>query len=149
MATTATVALLVRASPWTLWLGYVGDSPAFRIRDGQLEKLVAEDSLVSSLLSAGLISPEQAAHHPRRHVITQALGYSVEVTPHVSAHHVEPGDSFLLCTDGLTNTVPEESILAVIVAEPPGTACRKLIDAANTAGGADNITVVVLQFGAS
>ena len=146
MATTATVAILVPTSRPTLWLGYVGDSPAFRVRDGQMEKLVMEDSLVAGLLREGLISPEQAKHHPQRHVITQALGLSEEVTPHVSAHQVQPGDRFLLCTDGLTNLVTEEHILEILVDEPPRSACSKLVDAANAAGGTDNITVVVMKF---
>jgi protein phosphatase len=148
MATTATIAMLVRASPGTLWLGHVGDSPAFRLRDGQISKLVAEDSLVGGLLRDGLITAQQAMDHPRRHVITQALGYGVEVTPHVAAHQVAPGDRVLLCTDGLTNMVPAERIREIVAAQPPETACGKLIDAANAAGGWDNITVVALSFNA-
>ena len=148
MATTATIALLVQSRPDTLWLGHVGDSPAFRIHHGQISKLMVEDSLVSSLVRDGLITAEQAMGHPRRHVITQALGYGVEVTPHVAAHQVAPGDRVLLCTDGLTNMVPAQRIGEIVAAQPPEMSCAMLINAANAAGGWDNITVVALGFNA-
>ena len=146
MATTATVALLTRTSPPTLWLSHVGDSPVFRLRAGSINKLIAEDSLVAGLLRAGTINQEQARRHPQRHVITQALGHSPEVDPHVSAHEVRPGDVYLLCTDGLTNMLPERRILEIVAGESPPAACRDLIAAANSAGGADNITVILMKF---
>ena len=111
-----------------------------------MSKLIAEDSLMAGLLRAGTINPEQARRHPQRHVLTQALGHSPEVNPHVSAHEVRPGDVFLLCTDGLTNMVPEGRILEIVAAEPPRAACRDLITAANSAGGVDNITMLLMKF---
>ena len=146
MATTATVALLVRAAPAVLWIGHVGDSPALRLRAGSIQKLVVEDSLVAGLLRDGLVEPEQVQHHPQRHVITQALGHSEEVSPHVSAHEVKPGDCYLLCTDGLTTMLPETRILEIVADESAQTACRDLIAAAKTAGGIDNITVIIMKF---
>ncbi len=146
MATTATVALLTRASPAILWIGHVGDSPVLRLRAGSMNKLIAEDSLVAGMLRAGLINAEEAQRHPQRHVITQALGHSPEVNPHVSAHEVSPGDVYLLCTDGLTNMLPESRILEIMAVGSPSTACQGLIAAANSAGGADNITVILMQF---
>ena len=146
MATTATVTLLAKAFPVTLWIGHVGDSPAFRLRGGQLQKLITEDSVVGDLVRAGLVAPEDAASHPQRHIITQALGSHREISPHVAAHVVEPSDCFMLCTDGLTTMVSEDAIGTILEAESPPTACVQLIDAANGAGGIDNVTVVVMRF---
>ena len=94
MATTATVALLGKAFPVILWIGHVGDSPAFRLQGGQLQKLTMEDSVVYELVREGLVAPEDAARHPKRHIITQALGSHRGISPHVAAHAVEPGDCF-------------------------------------------------------
>ena len=146
MATTATIALLTRASPVVLWIGHVGDSPAFRISDGFIEKLIMEDSLVAGLLMDGLINPEQVVRHPQRHLITQALGHNEEVQPRVSSHRVDPGDRFLLCTDGLTTMLPEAHILEIAAMESAQSACRDLISEANITGGLDNITVVLMRF---
>ena len=146
MATTATVALLVRASPATLWFGHVGDSPAFCLRDGQLQKLIREDSLVCDLVKQGLVAPEDAPRHPQRHIITQALGSLRGIEPHVGAHVVEPGDCFLLCTDGLTAMVSEKAMRTILDSEPPHRACTELIRAANSAGGSDNVTVIIMKF---
>jgi serine/threonine protein phosphatase PrpC len=144
MATTATVALLTRALPRVLWVAHVGDSPVFRLRAGGLERLTMDDSPVAGLVRDGLIGPEQARRHPQRHVITQALGHGGQVAPHVGVHTAAPGDRFLLCTDGLTNMVPPAGLQALLAAGAPGDVCGKLIAAANAAGGADNITVVVM-----
>lgn len=146
MATTATMALRTRAAPNALWIGHVGDSPALRVRDGCLEKLVVEDSLVAGLLKNRLITEEQSQGHPQRHIITQALGHNEEIEPHVSAHEVRTGDRYLLCTDGLTDMVSERQIIQIVSDEVPQRACRNLVSAANKAGGIDNITVVIMKF---
>ena len=146
MSTTATVALLAKDSAATLWIGHVGDSPAFRLRGGQLQKLIREDSVVCDLVREGLVAPEDAARHPQRHIITQALGSHRGISPHVAAHAVEPGDCIMLCTDGLTTMVSEDAIRTILATEPPPTACIQLIESANDAGGIDNVTVVVMKF---
>ncbi len=146
MATTATVALLAKDSAATLWIGHVGDSPAFRLRGGRLRKLIREDSVVCDLVREGLVAPEDAARHPQRHIITQSLGSYMRIIPHVAAHAVEPGDCIMLCTDGLTTVVSEDAIRTILEAEPTPTACNQLIEAANDAGGIDNVTVVVMKF---
>ena len=146
MATTATVALLGKAFPTSLWIGHVGDSPAFRLRGGQLQKLIREDSVVGDLVREGLVAPEDAARHPQRHLITQALGSYRGISPHIAAYPVEPGDCFMLCTDGLTTMVSEDAIRSILEADPPPTACKQLIEAANGAGGIDNVTVIVMRF---
>ena len=146
MATTATVALLGKDFPATLWIGHVGDSPAFRLRGGQLQKLTKDDSVVCDLVREGLVAPEDAARHPQRHIITQALGSPREISPHVAAHSMEPDDCYLLCTDGLTNMVSEDAIRSILTAHPPSAACKQMIEATNSAGGIDNVTVVVMKF---
>ena len=93
-----------------------------------------------------MIPPEQALHHPQRHVITQALGHNEKVDVHVGAHQVSPGDCYLICSDGLTSLVPETCLTMIVAAKSPTEACQDLIAAANAAGGLDNITVVVMQF---
>ena len=145
MATTVTLAILFRDFPSTLWIGHVGDSPAYRHRSGQLQKLIREDSVVCDMVDEGLVAPEDAVRHPNRHIITQALGGHGGISPHVTAHDVEPGDLFMLCTDGLTNMVTEVDIGRILDAETPPEACKKLIEAANNAGGADNVTVIVMR----
>ena len=146
MATTATVALLARDSPATLWVGHVGDSPVFRLRGGRLQKLIREDSVVCDLVKDGRVAPADAAQHPQRHIITQSLGSRRGIRPHVAAHAVEPGDCIMLCTDGLTNMVSGDDIANILEAASPRIACNQLIEAANEAGGTDNVTVVVMNF---
>lgn len=146
MATTATVALLAKDSPATLWIGHVGDSPAFRLRGRQLQKLIAEDTVVGDMLREGLVAPEDAVRHPKRYLITQALGSHRGISPHVAAHAKEPGDRFMLCTDGLTDMVSEYAIRNILEAEPPASACKQLVEAAKRAGGVDKVTVVVMRF---
>ena len=138
--------LLAASSPATLWIGHVGDSPAFRLRVEQLQKLIREDSVVCDMVEEGLVALKDAARHPKRNLITQALGSHRGIAPHAGAHAVEPGDRFLLCTDGLTTTVSEDDIRSILAAESPPTACKRFIEAANDAGGFDNVTVVVMQF---
>lgn len=145
MATTATVALLHKAFPSSLWIGHVGDSPAFRLRDGQLQKIVREDSVVCDMVDEGLVAPEDAARHPKRHIITQALGSHRGIRPNIAIHAIEPDDCFMLCTDGLTNMVSEDTIHRILESKTPASACKLLIEAANDAGGTDNVTVVVIR----
>ena len=146
MATTATVALVAKASEPTLWLGHVGDSPAFRLRGGRLQKLLREDSVVCDLVANGLVAPADAAKHPQRHVITQSLGSHRDIQPHVASHALEPGDCIMLCTDGLTNIVPEDDIAGILQGGTPRQACEQLVEAAKAAGGTDNVTVIVMKF---
>ena len=146
MATTAIIALVPKSAPSSLWVGHVGDSPVILLRRNTAKMLAAEDSLVWELMKDGLITPKEARHHPRRHVITQALGYGEFLTPHADVHESLPGDWFLLCTDGLTAMLTEPEILKIVQKKSPKQACTDLIDAANAAGGSDNITVVAMKF---
>jgi len=141
MGTTA-VALLF-ASPRTAWLGWVGDSRAYRARGGELETLSHDHSVVAEWVRAGILQPEEAEHHPRRNELLRALGASAEVEPDLRELDVRPHDRFLLCSDGLSSVVPAEEIRAVLAFEPPELAVKKLVAMANERGGPDNVRALV------
>ncbi len=143
MGTTVTAAILTNGR---VSIGHVGDSRAYRIRNGELEQLTEDHSLVADLMRSGRLTPEEADAHPQRSVITRALGTDADVDVDMVTIDVEPGDLFLLCSDGLTTMVPEEDILRLV--EEAGTldeAARSLVRAANSGGGEDNITVVLFK----
>ena len=131
----------------TIAFGHVGDSRAYRVRGGELEQLTDDHSLVGELVRSGRLSPEEAESHPQRSVITRALGTEPDVDVDTFTIEAEPGDVFLLCSDGLTDMVSPREIQALLV-ERLGdldAAARALVDAANEGGGEDNITVVLFQ----
>ena len=143
MGTTVTAAILTNGR---VSIGHVGDSRAYRIRNGELEQLTEDHSLVADLMRSGRLTPEEADAHPQRSVITRALGTDAEVDVDMVTIDIEPGDLFLLCSDGLTTMVPEEDIRRLV--EEAGTldeAARSLVRAANSGGGEDNITVVLFK----
>jgi PPM family protein phosphatase len=141
MGTTLTAALLTGGR---LTVGHVGDSRAYRIRNGQLEQLTEDHSLVGDLMRSGRLTPEEADAHPQRSVITRALGTDPEVSVDTITVDAEPGDLFLLCSDGLTTMVADEDILEILSAAPTlDAAARELVRAANAGGGEDNVTVVI------
>ena len=143
MGTTVTAALLTGGR---VILGHVGDSRAYRIRDGELEQLTEDHSLVGDLMRSGRLTPEEAEAHPQRSVITRALGTDPEVDVDTISVEAEPGDLFLLCSDGLTTMVADDDILGILAAAPTlGDAARELVRAANTGGGEDNVTVVLFR----
>ena len=148
MGTTMTVAL-VDAGEGTIAFGHVGDSRGYRVRGGELEQLTDDHSLVGELVRSGRLSPEEAESHPQRAVITRALGTEPDVDVDTFTVEAEPGDVYLLCSDGLTDMVSADDILALV--EGSGdleTAGRALVNAANAGGGEDNITVVLFRIGA-
>ncbi|MGH3039393.1 MAG: Stp1/IreP family PP2C-type Ser/Thr phosphatase [Gaiellaceae bacterium] len=141
MGTTLTAALLTGGR---LTVGHVGDSRAYRVRDGELEQLTEDHSLVGDLMRSGRLTPEEADAHPQRSVITRALGTDPEVSVDTLTVDAEPGDLFLLCSDGLTTMVTDEDILSTLSASPTlDAAARELVQAANAGGGEDNVTVVL------
>lgn len=127
------------------WVAHVGDSRAYRLRDGELEPLTADHSLVGELLRRNMITPEEAEHHPRRHEVLRSIGVEAEVQVDVAPVDVRPGDRFLLCSDGLCGVVHDAEIAAVLAREVPEAAVRELVAAANTRGGPDNITVQIAR----
>jgi serine/threonine protein phosphatase PrpC len=144
MGTTMTVALVDGKK---VTVGHVGDSRAYLLRDEQLTQLTQDHSLVAELVRSGRLSPEDAESHPRRSVITRALGTDAEVEVDVFSLQAHDRDLYLLCSDGLTSMVADaeiERILTSARADLDG-ATKKLIEAANHAGGEDNITVVLFE----
>jgi protein phosphatase len=144
MGTTMTVAL-VDADNERVTFGHVGDSRAYRIRNGELQQLTDDHSLVGELIRSGKLTREEAEVHPQRSVITRALGTDPDVDVDTFVVETQPGDIYLLCSDGLSGMVSDAGILR-IVADNRGdlqAAAKALIAAANRGGGDDNITVVV------
>ena len=146
MGTTLTVAAV---EDGVISIGHVGDSRAYLVRDGNLEQLTEDHSLVGELMRTGKLSAEEAGSHPQRSMITRALGTDPNVD--VDIFSVEPrvGDLFLLCSDGLTSMVDDREILR-LVGEKRGDLqelVKVLIKAANKGGGEDNITVVAFEIG--
>ena len=131
----------------TIAFGHVGDSRAYRVRGGVLEQLTDDHSLVGELVRSGRLSPEEAESHPQRSVITRALGTEPDVDVDTFTIEAEPGDVYLICSDGLTDMVspPEIQTLLVERLGDLDAAARALVDAANERGGEDNITVVLFQ----
>jgi len=146
MGTTMTVALVDDASG-TVAIGHVGDSRAYRVRDGRLEQLTDDHSLVNELVKSGRLSPEEALSHPQRSVITRAIGTEPDVDVDTFTVDTQPGDLFLLCSDGLTDMISDEEILELVERGEGGlaAAARQLVQAANRSGGGDNITVVAFE----
>jgi protein phosphatase len=143
MGTTASVALLADDH---LYVGHVGDSRIYLMRDGRLQQLTHDDSWVAEQVQAGALTWEQAASHPQRNVITSCLGNSLVLRVERAVFPARPGDQILLCTDGLINLVRDEELGEVLAAHPnPQATCDHLVQVANQRGGSDNITVVLLQ----
>jgi protein phosphatase len=145
MGTTMTVALLDGDS---IIFGHVGDSRAYRVRDGELEQLTDDHSLVGELVRSGKLSAEEAEVHPQRSVITRAVGTEPDVDVDTLTVSTQPGDVYLLCSDGLTDMIPDREISSLLGGGGDlDQAARKLVAAANAGGGEDNITVVLFQIG--
>ncbi|MGH7408903.1 MAG: Stp1/IreP family PP2C-type Ser/Thr phosphatase [Candidatus Methylomirabilales bacterium] len=129
----------------------VGDSRIYRVRDGTLDQLSRDHSLVGELVARGEMTPEEARHSPHKHVITRALGVEPAVEVDAWSEALKPGDLFLLCSDGLTDEVTDPEILDTLLAGGPDleAACQALIDLANRRGGRDNITALLVRYEAA
>jgi PPM family protein phosphatase len=143
MGTTVTAA---RVHDRDVSLGHVGDSRAYRMREGSLEQLTRDHSLVAELQRSGQLSPEAAEHHPQRSIITRALGPEPDVEVDTYTVPGREGDVFLLCSDGLTGMVSDDEMASILRrAGSLDAAADNLIRAANQSGGKDNITVVLFS----
>jgi protein phosphatase len=165
---TTLVALLWEEAPAssTLWITHVGDSRCYRLRSGTLHLLTQDHSLVEEQVRAGVLSRAQAIASPMRNIITRAIGTQPTVEPEIAAHDPQPGDLYLLASDGLSRELDDGEIAQVLArtagpaalaaggrnSATPGAAlqatldaaCRAQIDAANAKGGRDNITVLLV-----
>ena len=148
MGTTITVALVENGN---VAFGHVGDSRAYLIRDGRMEQVTEDHSLVNELMKSGKLSREEAETHPQRSVITRALGTDPDVDADTFTIEAKSGDVFLLCSDGLTDMVGEREILELVELnrQDIDAALKSLVKAANRSGGEDNITVVAFEIAES
>ncbi|MBQ7860429.1 MAG: Stp1/IreP family PP2C-type Ser/Thr phosphatase [Faecalibacterium sp.] len=142
MGTTA-VCLLVRGP--MAHLCHAGDSRAYLSRGGVLRQVTHDHSYVQELVDSGTITPQQAEHHPKKNVITRALGVEATLRPEYTSLPVQKGDILLLCSDGLSNAVPATQIQNILETTPFYEAPARLIEAANFNGGPDNITALLVQ----
>jgi protein phosphatase len=143
MGTTCTLAMLDES---ILHIAHVGDSRAYLFRDGDLSQLTEDHTLVGRMVREGRLRPEEAERHPQRSIITRALGVDSDVDVDTQTIELREGDRILLCSDGLSSMVDQDSIAQVLDDKSdPQEASERLVQLANEAGGEDNITVVVIE----
>ena len=141
MGTTIEICLIYNNKAY---IGHIGDSRIYRIRKEVIRKLTKDHSYVQKLVEDKKITREEAKVHPKKNMLTRALGCTAYVEPDLRARNFEKGDVFIICSDGLTNMV-EEKRMYELVKEDITTAADKLIMEANDAGGYDNITVIIIS----
>lgn len=142
MGTTLTV---LWVSDQCVYIGHVGDSRVYRLRDGEFKQMTEDHSVVAELLRSGMLTPEQAANHPMRNVITRAVGTEDGIEIDLMCEKRRPGDVWLVCSDGLHGMVTDEKMAEIIKNNKLEKAADKLITAALDGGGRDNISLVLLQ----
>jgi serine/threonine protein phosphatase PrpC len=143
MGTTLVVAVFREGR---LLLGHVGDSRCYRLRGGKLAQITRDHSLLQEQIDAGLITPEQAAFSANKNLVTRAVGVEDNVLLETHQHEVQPGDIYVLCSDGLSDMVDDSGLEQLLQAHDALPECaRALIAAANDAGGKDNISVILAR----
>jgi len=143
MGCTAVMVLGIKDRFWT---AHAGDSRCYRVRGEEIESLTIDHTMVMEMLQNRLITPEQAAVHPYRGRISRCLGHGKNKgEPTISEYAFEKGDNLLLCSDGLSDVLPDPEIEPLVGQRDVRSSCRRLIDAANASGGPDNISAIVLR----
>jgi len=143
MGATATAVLILHG---LLYLAHVGDSRAYLLRDGRLLQLTSDHTFVAQLVARGHLSPEQAREHEQRHVLLQAVGVKEMLDIDTMSFELQSGDRILLCSDGLYDLIMDEGIAQTLSdGVDPEAQCKALVTAANSLGGYDNVTVIVLH----
>ncbi len=143
MGTTIVVTFFVAGA---CYIGHVGDSRVYRMRDGQLVQLTEDHSLLNDYIKMRHLTPEEIEQFPHKNVIVRALGMKDTVQVDILSEALQPGDVFLLCSDGLSGMVSDERMAEILRGGDDLDAhCERLIDAANEAGGTDNITVILVR----
>lgn len=140
MGTTLEICLIYNNKAY---IGHIGDSRIYRIRNNLMRKLTKDHSYVQQLVEDGKITREEASTHPKKNMLTKALGCTAYIEPDIRARNLEKNDIIIICSDGLTNMVSEEQICK-IVQDSPENAAYELIKEANRLGGYDNITVIII-----
>jgi PPM family protein phosphatase len=131
-----------------LYFVHVGDSRLYFLREGKLQTLTRDHTLIARLLEKGLIQPDQAQDHPQKHVLTSALGVpgeEMEIDAPREPLPLRGGDILMMCTDGLWGQLQDAEIQEALASRLPSAACRSLVDLAKQRGGPDNITLQVLR----
>lgn len=126
-----------------MYLGNVGDSRAYLVSDSRTYQISHDHSWVAEQVRAGVLAENEARHHPRKNVLTRAVGAVADLQVDVSAFEISVGDYVILCTDGLTNVIDDEELVCAVGSHPPAEAAHKLIELANQRGAPDNVTVVI------
>ena len=139
-----TISMMWRGGGY-MYIAHVGDSRIYRLRDGHMEQITQDHSLVQELVNQGVLTPELAAHHPMRNVITRAVGTDEGVEVDLFTKERKLGDIWLLCTDGLSGMVPDEDIARILRTKAPEAAADALLQTALDNGGRDNVTFVILK----
>jgi protein phosphatase len=142
---TTLVIMLVQSNK--AYIGHVGDSRAYLVRKGEISQITSDHSWVNEQMKLGVLTRAEAANHPFRNVVTRALGGRDIIKADVTCQQLEPGDTILLCSDGLNSMLDDDRIRdAVLSSTELDASCGALIDAANAAGGDDNITVILARY---
>ena len=144
MGTTVCMAIIYKQR---CYIGNVGDSRIYLLRDGTLRQLTIDHTKVQMLVNAGEITPQQAKTHKERNYLTKAVGVNFQIAPDYFQLDIKPNDTFLACSDGLYNMVDENALVSMIEKIQKGESCDILIDEANQNGGMDNITAVLIDIG--
>ncbi|MDB5796314.1 MAG: stage sporulation family protein [Paucimonas sp.] len=141
MGTTLVLALLRQHD---MFIAHIGDSRAYLLRGGEMRQLTRDHTLLQQQIDAGLITSEQARAAKQKNLLTRGMGVDDDVDPEVHAHALQAGDLVLLCSDGLTDELPDPTIEAALLAHAsePEALCKELVALANASGGGDNISVL-------
>lgn len=126
-------------------IAHIGDSRAYLVRQREIRQLTTDHSFVQELVSKGRITEAEAADHPRKNVLTRALGTDPAVEIDTTSLKLHEGDTLMLCTDGISNHVDTPELLSLIADNPPDRACREIIALANSRGGFDNMTILIFD----
>jgi PPM family protein phosphatase len=145
---TTCVTVVVKGS--LIYVAHIGDSRVYRVTRDSIFQVTEDHTAVSEMQRRGILTAEEAKHHPERSVLYRALGTKLEAETEVQPELIVRGEEwFVLCTDGLSNMVDDSEIRDIVVAQPPRNACNQLVGLAKERGGYDNITVIVVQVTAS
>ncbi|HOJ11257.1 MAG TPA: Stp1/IreP family PP2C-type Ser/Thr phosphatase [Clostridiales bacterium] len=129
-----------------VYIGHVGDSRVYVIRNNGIQQLTTDHSYVEELIKNGSLSRVEAENHPQKHVITRAIGCFEDVEADIYTYDIHTDDTFVLCTDGLTNMLSDDIIKSIIIqSDDPQSACAELVEKANKSGGNDNITLCIIR----
>lgn len=126
-------------------IAHIGDSRAYLVRQRVLKQLTTDHSLVQELLDKGRITEAEAEDHPRKNILTRALGTDPVVEVDTMSVQLQKGDTLMMCTDGISNHVDRQELLELISDNPPESACMEIIRVANSRGGFDNMTILIVE----